>query len=105
MEMLFFLIVLIIIWGITFYKKRSQLGTTWEGPIEATVVIKEKELKCAHCQHNRFSKVEGLLTTTWVTLFRFPFWNKSCACFVCKNCGFVHWFREPKEKANIQRTD
>ncbi len=53
-----------VTWGITFHKKRSQLGKTWEGPLAATVVIKDKELQCSHCGHNQFSKAEGLLATT-----------------------------------------
>jgi len=98
-----FLVFCLGVWGISLHKKKSQLGKTWDGPLTAIVVIKEKELQCSHCSHNQFSKVEGLLTTTWVTLFRFPFWNKSASCFVCKNCGFVHWFLQPKEKADVKR--
>ncbi len=89
---------------ITFLKKRSQLGKTWCEPVEAAVTIKNKKLQCSHCGHDKFSKREGLLNTTWVMFFRFGFWNRSASCFVCQDCGFVHWFVSPDEKAEIQRT-
>lgn len=102
-------IVAILFWGfvivgfiITFIKKRSQVGKTWSGGVGAKVTIKEKVLKCSHCGHDRFSKREGLVTTSWITfIFRSQFWNQSARCFQCKSCGFLHWFVDCKEEAEI----
>ena len=88
---------------ITYLKRKKQLGITWGGPVESSVIIQDKELQCSHCGHNKFEKREGLLTTSWVTFFRFPFWNYSASCFVCRKCGFLHWFVNPKEKTSFER--
>lgn len=88
---------------LTFRKKQKQVGKMWDGPLSATVTVQDKELHCAHCGHHKFKKREGLLNTTWVTFFQFPFWNQSAPCYVCSNCGYVHWFLSPKEKADILR--
>ena len=89
--------------GFTFYKKRSEIGKTWDGAIGANVSIKDINLTCSHCSHNRFTKREGLLNTTWVTFFRLAFCNQGARCFVCKKCGYVHWFIATEEKAEITR--
>jgi len=102
---IFWPVLIIIFFVIVFLKRKSQLGKTWDGPLSATVLIEGKMLTCNHCEHTKFSKVEGLLTTTWITFFFSPFWNRSASCFVCKKCRHVHWFIEPKEEANITRTD
>lgn len=97
-----FLAVLFIV--ISFVKKRRQVGKLWSnGGSTATVEVENKKLLCTHCGHDHFRKREGLLATTWVTLFQFTFWNESARCFVCTNCGFVHWFLTRKEKADLDR--
>ncbi len=88
---------------IVILKKKKQLGKIWEEPVHATVSIKDKNLKCSHCGHEKFSKREGLLTTSWLMLFRISFWNYSAPCYSCQNCGFLHWFIRPEEKANFIR--
>ena len=85
-------------WLITLIKKKKQLGKTWNIPNEKSVIIKDKKLTCPHCQNDQFSKVEGLLTTSWVTFFHFAFWNRSASCFVCSKCASVQWFLSPEEK-------
>lgn len=85
-----------------FLKKRDQIGKTWSGPYSAKVTIKDVQLVCHHCKHDKFSKREGLIATSFVILFHFGFWNRSGACFVCKNCGYTHWFIDPKEKAEME---
>lgn len=100
---MFLLSITVMILFVTYQKRKKQVGETWSGPLSATVVIQDKELHCQHCGHHKFNKREGMLTTTWVTFFRFAFWNQSAPCYVCKNCGFVHWFVQPKEKAEVVR--
>jgi hypothetical protein len=98
---LFFITLVTII----FIKRKKQLGKTWEKPFQSTVSIKDKELKCSHCTHNKFNKREGLLNTSWVTFFQFAFLNYSAPCYSCCNCGFLHWFVEPKEKVEVKKQE
>lgn len=86
---------------ITFIKRRRQVGKTWCKPVHATVLIKDKQLQCTHCGQDKFSKREGLLATSIVSFFRMSFWNYSAPCYICQNCGCVHWFVSPEEKADI----
>lgn len=97
--------LIILFFIIVFYKKKKQVGKTWDGCVSAKVTINDQTLSCSHCGHDKFAKREGLINTTWVTLFRFPFFNKSARCFVCKNCGYLHWFVDTEEKSEIERTD
>ena len=90
--------IFILPWLITLVKKKKQLGRTWRYPEISKITIQDKELKCAHCANDQFSKVEGLLTTSWVTFFHLAYWNRSASCFICSNCKNVHWFLSPKEK-------
>lgn len=103
LETIFFIGIPLIILLFTSIKRNRQVGKTWNGLLSATVLIQDKELHCTHCGHNKFQKREGMLTTTWVTFFRCAFWNQSVPCYVCKNCRFIHWFLEPKEKVEIVR--
>lgn len=96
------LLFVIIICFILFWKRRKQLGETSYGGAKGLLIeIKGKELRCSHCNHNIFRKREGLLTTTWLTLVHLNSFNRSARCFVCKNCGFVHWFLSTDEKVDI----
>ena len=89
---------LVLRWLITLIKKKRQLGKTWNVLHERAVLIQDKKLTCPHCQNDQFSKVEGLLTTSWVTFFHLAFWNRSASCFVCSKCNNAQWFLSPKEK-------
>ena len=104
-SMIIYLTLILGFFIILVFKKRNQVGKTWDGPIGAEVTIGDKILTCSHCGHNKFSKREGLLTTTWITLFLSPFWNRSARCFHCKNCGYLHWFIRSEEKAEIERSN
>ncbi|HEV8051408.1 MAG TPA: hypothetical protein VGP47_02860 [Parachlamydiaceae bacterium] len=97
------IIVVIGVFIITFIKKSKQMGKNRDERLSSTVNIQGKDLLCAHCGHNQFKKREGLLTTTWMTLFRMAFWNQSARCYVCTDCGNLHWFLSPNERAEIQR--
>lgn len=97
------IILFIVVLIICYVKKKRQVGSLSSslGGM-ATVVLAEKKLQCSHCGFDRFRKREGILATTWVTLFQFTFWNESARCFVCAKCGFVHWFLNREEKIEEQ---
>jgi|GEM_PF-1093351 len=88
---LMILLLIVVVFGITFWKKQRQLGKTWRGE-SATVTLGGKKLSCLYCGHDRFFKREGLLTTTWLMFWRLAFWNRSVPTFVCERCGFAHSF-------------
>ena len=86
--------IIIIFWLITLIKKKKQLGKSWCGITK--IKVKDKELSCYACGNDTFSKREALLNTTWILFFKFGFWNRSSACYVCSQCSHIHWFVESK---------
>lgn len=79
-------------------KKRRQVGNLWSGPLTAKLQIADKELSCKHCGETEFQKREGILATSWLSLFHLSCWNQSASCYTCKRCGRVEWFVCPKEE-------
>jgi hypothetical protein len=57
--------------------------------------IRGKPLHCAICGHDHFLRREAQLNTAAATFFGFDWANESGACFVCHNCGYIHWFLLP----------
>jgi hypothetical protein len=100
---LFFLILLGVI---VYVKKKRQLGKVWSGPVSATVQIADLNLKCSHCQNQRFQKREGVLMTSWVAFFHFECFNHSAACYTCTKCGHAEWFVCPQnETVSFERAE
>jgi len=91
---LFFLLLVI---PFLFYKRKRQIGEPWQPGISAKVSINTHPLSCQICKCNYFYKREALIPTTFVSLFRMPFFNQSGSAYVCQSCGFIHWFSRPKE--------
>ena len=52
----------------------------------------EITLKCVVCDHKKFSQRSAQLNTAAATFFNFDWANASATCYVCKNCGYIHWF-------------
>jgi hypothetical protein len=80
-----------------FYKRKRQIGMPWEPGVSARVSINNHPLSCQICKCNYFYKREALIPTTFVSLFRIPFFNQSGSAYVCQSCGFIHWFSRPRE--------
>jgi hypothetical protein len=51
-----------------------------------------KELSCQICSYDKFWQREAQLNTAAATFFGFDWANKSAVCYVCGNCGYIHWF-------------
>lgn len=96
-----FLVLVALLISVVFYRRKKQLGKTWELPLASIIKVKGKELKCLHCGKRHFTKREGILVTTWMSFFRLVFFNESATCYVCLNCKFIHWFVKPNEEAKI----
>ena len=56
------------------------------------VAVQGRELKCVLCGHDAFWKREAQLNTTFATLLRLDWADKSGVCYVCARCGYIHWF-------------
>jgi hypothetical protein len=101
------LIGLIFIVGfflIIFLKRHYQLGKTWDGPVAAKVRVNNNYLTCHVCKFNFFQKREGLLNTTFLTLFQLGYFNKSATCYACVKCGHIHWFDNKDQEVEIVNT-
>ena len=88
-------------------KKRQagELGEDWYKRSKGSVLIDNKQLSCLHCENKTFQKREGILQTTWVSLFMFfPALNQSAVCYECIQCGYLSWFSRPKESFLEKKT-
>jgi hypothetical protein len=56
--------------------------------------IAGRVLSCHHCQHKEFTRRLALMNTSGLSMLGLDFANKDAVCYVCDQCGFVHWFRE-----------
>ncbi len=59
------------------------------------VDIKGKRLKCAVCAHRQFWKRETQFDTALATFFNLDWTKKAATCYVCQQCGHMHWFLKP----------
>ena len=57
-----------------------------------TIEINGIKLVCQVCGQNKFWKTEGHLNTSMATFFGLDWTNVSASCFICDNCGYIHWF-------------
>ena len=53
-------------------------------------------LECKHCGHGEFEERKAQLNTAVASLFELDFLDKSAEVYVCRRCGFLHWFLDPK---------
>ncbi len=49
-------------------------------------------LKCQHCGHTEFHSRAAQLHTPGLTFFDLEWLNRTARCFICDQCGHVHWF-------------
>lgn len=57
-----------------------------------TITIQGKPLSCTVCGHQRFHTRKAQLNTAAASFFDFDWANKSAQCYVCEQCGHIHWF-------------
>jgi predicted nucleic-acid-binding Zn-ribbon protein len=55
------------------------------------------QVRCTHCQCERFHEREALINTTGATFANLDWLNKSGTALVCENCGLIQWFAKPPE--------
>jgi predicted nucleic-acid-binding Zn-ribbon protein len=49
-------------------------------------------LKCTVCGCERFFERRAQLNTAAATFFNLDWANATAECWVCGQCGYVHWF-------------
>jgi predicted nucleic-acid-binding Zn-ribbon protein len=55
------------------------------------VTVAGHHLRCQVCEFTRFYRREARLTTG-ASFFGQDWANSQAECFVCEQCGYVHWF-------------
>jgi hypothetical protein len=58
----------------------------------ADVYIGSTRLACAVCKHTRFRHRKAQLQTALASFFNVEWTAPSADCYICTQCGFVHWF-------------
>lgn len=61
--------------------------------IEAREIrIAGHQLRCQVCDYTRFFRREAGLSTGAPSFFGQDWANSTATCFICEQCGYVHWF-------------
>lgn len=56
------------------------------------IQIAGRQLRCQVCDYTRFYRREAGLSTGASNVFGQDWANSQATCFVCEQCGYVHWF-------------
>jgi hypothetical protein len=56
------------------------------------VLVAGKQLRCQVCEYPRFFRREAGLSTGASNVFGQDWANSQASCFICEQCGYVHWF-------------
>ena len=57
-----------------------------------TAAVKGHPLRCEICHHERFWHRRAQLHTAVASFFNFEWAQPSADCYVCAECGYIHWF-------------
>lgn len=61
-------------------------------------------LVCRLCEGERFRPRRFLLSPDWLAFFDLEWMSRRAHCFVCADCGFIHWFSWPRAALRKVRT-
>jgi predicted nucleic-acid-binding Zn-ribbon protein len=64
----------------------------FDAPEPVNVEVKGNILQCLVCGHQKFWRREAQLHTAAATFFQVEWTNPTALCYVCDNCGYIHWF-------------
>ncbi len=59
---------------------------------QPVVTVNGGPLRCQVCGYGEFRHRRAQLNTATATFFNFDWANPSADCFICDDCGYVHWF-------------
>jgi hypothetical protein len=60
--------------------------------VPEAIEVRGHPLRCTICSHDRFWTRKAQLHTAGATFFNLEWAQPSADCFVCAECGYVHWF-------------
>ena len=73
-------------------RQRDDMERT-NDPFEALPVrVNGKTLQCQVCGYGLFWQRQAQLNTPFATLLGVDWLNRSAACYVCDDCGYIPWF-------------
>lgn len=52
----------------------------------------QPQMTCLMCGCGDFDRTQYMLNTQGLTLLGWDGFNRTASCFVCRRCGFIHWF-------------
>lgn len=64
----------------------------WDGQVWTEHEQDPVTPRCLVCQHPEFDRAQYMLNTQGMTLLGWDGFNRQATCFVCRRCGFIHWF-------------
>jgi len=64
----------------------------WDGAAWTSDETSGTAMACLVCQHDGFDRTRYMLNTQGLTLIGWDGFNREATCFVCRRCGFIHWF-------------
>src|SRR5688572_28585261 len=76
-------------------------------PIGATnleareITIAGRRIRCQVCEYTRFYRREAEFSTG-ASFFGQDWANSKADCYVCEQCGFVHWFVKTRSVAHTE---
>ena len=56
------------------------------------IQVAGSQLRCQVCDYTRFFRREAGLSTGASNVFGQDWANSQASCFICEQCGYVHWF-------------
>ncbi len=64
----------------------------WDGASWTSEQASSGGMTCLVCRHGEFDRARYMLNTQGLTLLGWDGFNREANCFVCRRCGFIHWF-------------
>ena len=64
----------------------------WDGTAWTEEQAHQGGMACLVCRCTEFDRTSYMLNTQGMTLLGFDAFNRQANCFVCRRCGFIHWF-------------
>ena len=68
------------------------MGMFSESEPKRQTTVTGQALHCLVCGNDLFYERKAQLNTAVATFLNFDWANQSGDCFVCSECGYIHWF-------------
>lgn len=68
------------------------MGLFGQSEPEGAIVGNGVQLRCEICKHELFWHRRAQLHTALASFFDLEWAGPTAECYVCANCGYIHWF-------------